>query len=224
MIKDLPVQERPRERLAEKGASHLSSIELIAILLGTGTRNHSALSLSADLISRFGTLEALADATLEELLLVKGVGLAKAVRLQAAFALWKRLQSPQERTLLDSPEKAFAHLSEIGGEKTEVLALLLRDSRKSLLRKEVIARGTVNKLLVHPREVFSLAVRHLATSVIIAHNHPSGDPTPSTSDLEMTQQLFAAGRVVGIPLVDHLIIAGSKFYSFQSNRLLDTSY
>ena len=222
-IRDLPIQERPRERLATKGASALSSAELIAILLGSGTQERSALELGSHLLQRFGSLECLADATLEELLTVKGIKLAKAVRLQAAFALWKRLQLPPiDRTIIDSPERAFSEIGpEIREEKAEVLCLLLRDARRAVLRKEIIARGILNQVLTHPREVFCAAIRHRAHSLIIAHNHPSGDPSPSQSDFQMTQILRTTGHVVGIPLADHLIVANHTFYSFRKNGLLD---
>jgi len=226
MIRDLPLDERPRERLAEKGANFLSSIELIAILLGTGTRDRSALVLASDLLGKFGSLEQLANATLPELLSVKGVGVAKGVSLQAAFALWKRLKPPQEtRSIIDGPESAFQEIYPlVRDENTEVVCLLLRDTRKGVLHKEIISKGTINQVLMHPREVYSFAIRHLAHSLIVAHNHPSGDCTPSTSDLEITRNLRAAGGIVGIPLVDHLIIGRGQYFSFSERGLIETLY
>ena len=222
-IQDLPVDERPRERFAEKGASALSSAELVAILLGTGTQERSAIALAAALLADFGSLGRLSDATLQELLAVKGIKMAKAIRLMTAFALGKRVQTaPHNRFLIDSPEKAFYEISqEIQEEKIEVLYLLLRDARKSLVHKEAIGRGILDKVLMHPREVFHSAIRHRAHSLIIAHNHPSGDANPSNSDLEMTQILRSAGRLMGIPVVDHLIVGRDGFFSFWQKGLLD---
>ncbi len=190
MILDLPPHERPRERLAEKGPGALSSIELIAILLGTGTKNKSALGLASDLLASF-TLEKLAEATLSELQSIKGVGLAKAVRLTAAFALWKRFRPSQDRSIIDNPQKAFAEIyPELRDEKSEALFVLLRDVRRGLLHKEVI-------------------------------NHPSGDSSPSIADLAMTHKLISAGKLLEIPLVDHLIIGGDTYYSFYEHNIIE---
>ena len=226
MIRNLPLQDRPRERLAEKGAQSLSSVELIAILLGFGTRNRSALVLASDLLEKFGSLEALSEASLPELLTVGGIGQAKALTLQAAFELWKRLRSaPTNRRIIDTPEHAFQELAPLlSEEKTEVVCLLLRDTRGGTLHKEIISRGTINQVLMHPREVYSFAIRHLAHSLIIAHNHPSGDSTPSKSDLEVTSNLRAAGKIVGIPLVDHIIIGRDNYFSFAAKGLIESQY
>lgn len=227
MIRNLPLSERPRERLAEKGANFLSSIELIAILLGSGTRNRSALVLASDLLCRFGSLDDLAAATLPELLTVKGVGMAKALTLQATFALWKRLRPAQGegRIIIDGPQKAFSQIYPmVADEKAEVVCILLRDTKRGLIHKEIIAKGTINQVLMHPREVFSSAIRHLSHSLIIAHNHPTGECSPSTSDLEMTRTLRAAGSLVGIPLVDHLIIGKGTYFSFSERGLIESIY
>ncbi|MDE3046669.1 MAG: DNA repair protein RadC [Verrucomicrobiota bacterium] len=223
-LRELPPDARPRERLAQRGPAALSSIELIAILLSSGTKKRSALELAADLLARFGTLEQLAEATLAELSTIKGIGFAKAIQLQASFALWKRLRPPAtDRSLIDSPEKAFDQLCDLSDEPIEVLCVLLRDARRALLHKEIIGKGILNQVMMHPREVFCSAIRHRAHSLIIAHNHPSGDPEPSTSDREITHTLCSAGMVVGIPVVDHLIIGKGTFYSFRRKGLLKGS-
>jgi DNA repair protein RadC len=220
----LPEEARPRERLAQLGPSALSSIELIAILLGSGTKNRSVLELAADLLAHFGTLEALADATLPELSALKGIGPAKAVQIQASFALSKRLRAQPLRPMIDSPQRAYLELlPHLIEEKTEVLYVLLRDVRRNLLHKEEIGRGTLNHVIVHPREVFSVAIRHRAHSLIVAHNHPSGDPTPSHADREITHKLAAASSIIGIPLIDHLILGRDRFFSFQEKGLLEGS-
>jgi DNA repair protein RadC len=224
-IQDLPASERPRERFVEKGASALSSAELVAILLGSGTQDRSVLELATALIASFGSLQRLSEATLQELLAVKGIKMAKAVKLMTAFALGRRTQPTEEdRLVIDSPARAFGEISpEIQKESIEVLYILLRDSRKALLHKEAIGKGILNQVLMHPREVFHSAIRHKAHTLIIGHNHPSGDPTPSDSDIKMTITLRSVGQIVGIPVVDHLIIgSGGSYFSFWQKGLLDS--
>jgi len=223
-IQDLPLRERPRERFVEKGAVALSSAELVAILLGSGTQKRSALELATALIASFGSLQRLSEATLQELLAVKGIKMAKAVKLMTAFALGQRTQRIEgDRMVIDTPARAFGEISPaIQKESIEVLYILLRDSRKALLHKEAIGRGILNQVLMHPREIFHSAIRHKAHTLIIGHNHPSGDPSPSDSDIKMTQILRSAGHVVGIPVVDHLIIGkGDSYFSFWQKGLLD---
>jgi DNA repair protein RadC len=220
-LKSLPPQERPRERLARYGSEVLSTIELLAILLGSGTQSRSVLELSADLLGHFGSIHALSEATLEELKQVKGIGEAKAIQLKAAFGLLSRIEVQKQGLLLDTPEKVYELIQqELAHQKIENLMVILRDVRKCHLHREIISKGTLTELLMHPREIFHLAIRHRAHSLIIAHNHPSGDPTPSTRDLEMTQLLLSASKVVGIELSDHLIIGRQSFISFYKKGLL----
>lgn len=223
-LKNLPIDERPRERLARLGSSALSTIELLAILLGSGTRKRSVLEMASDLLAHFGSLQNLADASLKELQQVPGIGMARSIQLKAAFELFHRLEEKGDKTALDTPAKVYALIrGRLVLQKTEVLLLILRDVRRCLLHQEVISRGTLTQLLMHPREVFHLAIRHLAHSVIIAHNHPSGDPTPSTPDLEMTQILFQASQIMGITLADHLIVGEKGYFSFYEKGLLHPS-
>lgn len=219
-IKNLPSDDRPRERLARLGPDALSAIELLAILLGSGTKNRSVLALAAAILSHFGSLKRVAGASLEELREVRGVGIAKAIQIKAAFALAQR-QEEEERPLVDSPEKAYALIrQEMEKQETEVLLVMLRDVKRQLVHREILSKGILNELLVHPREVFHAAIKHRAHSLIIAHNHPSGDPAPSLRDCEMTHVLVAAGRVVGIPLADHLIVGRAAYVSFFKSGLL----
>lgn len=213
MIKLLPEEERPRERLSRYGPDALSSIELIAILLGNGTQNRSVLQLSSDLLSHFGSLRALSEATLSELCEVKGIGLAKAILLQASFALSRKRESVQLESL-DSAEKVYQLIrTDLEDQKTELLMIILLDVRSRLIHREILSKGTLTELLTHPREIFHTAIKHRAHSFILAHNHPSGDPEPSTRDLEMTQALLVASRIIGIFFVDHLILGKGKFVS-----------
>lgn len=220
-IKALPRRERPRERLARYGTEVLSSTELLAILLGSGTQNHTVIQLAADLLARFGSLKALAAASLAELCDVDGIGQAKALQIQAAFELSKRLNAVQEGDLLDRPELVYQLIHpQLERSEVEMLVVVLRDASRRCLRKEVVGRGTLTEVLIHPREIFHTAIRHRAHSVIIAHNHPSGRTIPSTKDLEMTRFLAEAGGVVGIELADHLIVAKGGFTSFYKEGML----
>ena len=161
IVKDLPAEERPRERLARYGAEALSSVELLAILLGSGTQNRPVLHLAAELLAHFKTLDALADASLTELKAVKGIGSAKAIQLKAAVALFRRLDEKKEGCALDSPQKVYELISpELVHQKIETLMVILRDARRRLIHKEIISKGILSELLVHPREVFHEAIRH----------------------------------------------------------------
>lgn len=208
-VQDLPVGQRPRERLQAHGPAALSLPELLAILIRTGMRGASAMDVGHFLCTRFPTLDALARATLDELQTVKGLGRDKAVMLKAAFELSRRLSTePREETaLLDSPERVAAQVRE------EALALhhervwlFLLDTRKRLLRREILTEGVLDQSLVHAREVFRPAILASAHSIVLAHNHPSGDPLPSDSDVRTTRELIRVGRVMHIELCDHVII------------------
>ncbi len=207
-IKDLPSNERPRERLAEKGADALRNSELIAILLRTGSQQASAVQLAEQLLTKFKALESLARASLEDLQEIRGVGRDKAVALKAAFTLARRMahELRDEAPLLETPEQVATLLREdnrmYGVEKFQVLLL---NTRRRLIRVEPIADGTLDTLLVHPREVFKCAINASAAAIILAHNHPSGDPTPSEADVRVTRDLIRAGQLLKIEVLDHII-------------------
>ena len=220
-LKSLPLNDRPRERLARLGPDSLSTVELLAILLGSGLQGKSVLTLATDLLSHFGSLRSLIDAPLQDLQAIKGIGQAKAVQLKAAFSLLQKLESHIPSPILKTPSQIYRLIQpEMASQKIETLMVLLFDIKKSLLHKEIIAKGTLTELLLHPREVFHLAIRHHAHSLVIAHNHPSGDPAPSRQDIEMTQILKAAGKVVGIELSDHIIVGKESYFSFCEASLL----
>ncbi len=213
-LKELPVEERPRERLTRLGAQALSSVELLAILLGHGTQKRSVLELAADLLKQFGSLKKLAEASLIDLRKVNGIGEAKAIQLKAAFSLFQRLEEGPSRTPLYSPEAVYSLIqSELMSQSVEVLMVVLRNVRRECIHREMIAKGTLTELLMHPREIFHVAIQHRAHSLIVAHNHPSGHPEPSQSDLQITKLLEAAGKLVGIELADHLIVGSGRFVS-----------
>ena len=208
-IKDLPQHERPRERLAEHGADALTDAELIAILLRTGLRGQSAVDVGRALIQRFGTLSELSRATLEELQEIRGVGRDKAIALKAAFTLARRMAAEIQAAapLLDRPTAVADLLREECRPYTvEHFYALLLDTRRRLLRKVALTRGTLDAAIVHPRDVFRHAVAANASAVVLVHNHPSGDPTPSKADITVTRDLILAGRLLKIEVLDHVIL------------------
>jgi DNA repair protein RadC len=221
-LKSLPPQDRPRERLAQMGSDALSTIELLAILLGNGTKNCSVLQLAAHLMARFGTLLALSEASVQELSSLKGIGFAKAVQLKAAFSLHARLPiRPIDKVIFDKASKIFELIGpELKKEKVEVLMVILLDARKRFIHREIAAKGILNEILIHPREIFHLAIKHRAHSIVVAHNHPSGDPLPSQQDLKVTEILKKSGEILGIKLSDHLIIAGENYISLAEKNFL----
>lgn len=220
-VKALPKEDRPRERLLRYGSDALSQQELLAILLGCGTVGKPVLTLARELLTSFGSLERLSQATLPELSAIKGVGRAKAIQIQAAFALFRKLHEGAPPELLDSPKKIYeAIYADFLKETVEVLLLLLLDVKRRCIHREFISRGTLTELLLHPREILHVAIRHRAHTFVIAHNHPSGDPTPSLKDLEMTKSLAEAARLVGIALYDHLIVGRGHYVSLRERGVV----
>lgn len=214
-IQDLAVRERPRERLAEQGAESLRNAELLAILLRTGVQGASAVQVGEQLLQHFGTLDGLARAPLEQLR-VRGVGRDKAIALKAAFTLARRMADDLRRDLplMERPEAIVAVMrDEMITYETEHLKVLLLNSRRKLIRVETVAAGLLDQILVHAREVFRPAIAANAHSIVLVHNHPSGDPVPSEADTRATRDLVRAGQLLRIPVVDHVII-GRRSESF----------
>lgn len=226
MLAQIPREERPRERLLQQGSDALSLTELLAICLGSGRQGVSVIHLAEELLSRFGTLSNLLDASIQSLTEVKGIGPAKAIQLKAIFALAKRLNllSYRPKYPIISPRDLYDYIApKIIDKKQECVAILLRDARGCLFHDEIIGIGTLTEVIIHPREVFHRALHHRAASLALAHNHPSGDPTPSPADIELTKLLDAAGRLLGIPLDDHLILGDSSFVSLAKKGYLPKS-
>jgi DNA repair protein RadC len=215
-VRDLPLDQRPRERLTQLGPEALSEHELLGCLLGRGIANESVLISARRLLAAFGTLPRLASASIEALSAVHGIGPAKAAQVKAALELARRLALPaaSERPVIDSADAAAAHLRPrlMDKRKEHVVALLL-DARHRLIRVSEIAVGSLSASLVHPRELFKEAVSASAAAVIVAHNHPSGDPEPSAHDLELTGRLVNAGAILGIEVLDHLIVGAEGVVS-----------
>lgn len=213
LIRDLPEGERPRERLSELGAEALRNAELIAILLRTGTKGVSAIQIAENLIQKFGTLDSLARASLQDLRQVKGIGPDKAIALKSAFTLAKRMAQEfhGEAPLLDTPERVADFLREENRlYDVEHFQVLLLNTRRRLIRLEQVSQGTLDTILVHPREVFKMAISANASAIVLAHNHPSGDATPSNEDIKVTRDIIRAGELLKIPVLDHIILGRSE--------------
>lgn len=218
LIRDLPAPERPRERLRDHGPGALSTGELLAIVLRTGASRESVLALASRLLSRYGGLVGLARAGFGELCQERGLGEAKASQLKAAFELGRRLASaqPEERATVRSPQDvANLLLSEMGLLEQEELRVVLLNTRNQVLGVNAVYRGSVNTSLVRVGELFREAVRQNCPAVVLVHNHPSGDPTPSADDVKMTKQAVEAGRLLDIEVLDHLVVAQQGFVSLK---------
>lgn len=221
-ITDLHESERPRERLRNLGAQALSNAELLAILLRTGLPGENVVQLGQRLLQTFGGLSGLHRVSFDELCAQHGVGEAKAAQIKAAIELGRRLalEGVETRLPISSPADAAALLTyEMSALEQEHLRVLLLDSRNRLLEIREIYRGSVNLAQVRVAEVFRDAIRRNATAVIVAHNHPSGDPTPSPEDIALTRILVQAGKLLNIEVLDHLIIAGGRFVSLKERGL-----
>src|SRR5438046_3471817 len=208
-IKDMAAKDRPRERLAAEGADALSNVDLVAILLRTGMKGYSAIHIAQQLLARFGTLEELVRASLDQLRQVKGVGRDKAIALKSAFTLAQRMarELQHEAPVLDTPERIADLLREENRLlNVEHFQVVLLNTRRKLIRVEQISQGTLDTILVNPREVFQSAIAANASAAVMAHNNPSGDPTPSEADIKVTRDLIRAGQLLKIDLLDHVII------------------
>jgi DNA repair protein RadC len=217
----MPVEERPRERLLRHGREALSNRELLAILVGTGARRASALDVAARLLA--DGLPALASRSAQELVAQRGVGTAKAARIVAALELGARLASRHDRLapLLRTPDDAARHLlPRYGTRPVETFGLLALDVRHRLKREAVVSVGCLTSSLVHPREVFQEAIASRAAALVLFHNHPSGDPEPSSDDVSLTRRLVAAGTLVGIEVLDHLVLGTSSYVSLKQRGVL----
>jgi DNA repair protein RadC len=223
MIRDLPLEERPREKLIMLGAGALSNAELLAILIRTGNRNESAVQIATRIISQGGGLRKLPDLSLEDLQENKGIGPDKAVTIKAALELGSRLATaPREisGSITNPRQAADLFMEELRYKKKEYFKILLLNTKNHVIAKEEISIGSLSASIVHPREIFNLPLRKSAASVILFHNHPSGDPSPSQEDLEVTRRLVEAGNILGIAVRDHIIIGDGCFFSFREKGLI----
>jgi len=222
-IHDLPVSERPRERLQKLGAEALSAQEVLALILGRGIAGESVTVTVQRLLNQFGSIKGMAGASLEELAQVKGIGTAKASQIKAAFELANRLDGYPEssrKPVVKTPDEVVRLVKgRLKGKKREHFLVILLDTRGQLIKISEISIGSLDSSIVHPREVFKEALSASAASVIFVHNHPSGDPEPSEDDIKLTERLANAGEVMGIDVLDHVIIGDEKYLSLKREGL-----
>lgn len=223
MMKDVPQEDRPRERLLRFGRQALSDRELVAIILGSGSRNESVLELSGRLLSHFEGFELLREASVEELKKIKGIGSAKAVLLLACIEFGSRVagRHHENRYTVRSPEDgANFVMEEMRTLNQEHFVVVFLNTKNQVLHKSTIFIGSLNASIVHPREVFKEAVRRSAASMICFHNHPSGDPSPSQEDIDVTKRLVSCGKMIGVDVLDHIVIGDRKFISLKQKGLM----
>jgi len=222
-IKDWPQEERPREKLAKHGTYYLSDAELLAVIIGKGIKNKNVMDLAKEILNRFGDLKGITQRSVAELTEIKGLGWNKAVAVLAALEAGRRSIAKRE-----SPHQVFKQPTDvyeyyfplIGHLKYELFKVALVDGRNRLLKDSTVSKGILDASLVHPREVFALALAERASSLFLIHNHPSGSPKPSEDDLKVTERLSQAGEIMGVKVLDHIIVAEEGFYSFAEKRLL----
>ena len=222
-IKDLPADERPRERLVKYGAEALSNAELLAIILRVGTQEYSAIGLAEHMLSRFNGLKGIATSSVEDMSRIKGLGIAKAAQIKAMAELGKRLAASvgHSRPTIRSPQDAAdLVMPELRDELQEHFKGIFLNSKNEVLKIRTITIGSLDASMITPRELFRDAISTNSASVIIAHNHPSGDPTPSQEDISVSKRLCEAGKVVGIEVLDHLVIGEGRWVSLKERGLM----
>lgn len=222
-IKDIPEEERPRERLAKYGAEVLSNSELLAIILRTGSRSDSAISLASRVLKEGAGIKCLYESSFEQLKGIKGIGTAKASQIKASLELGRRLKTYRDNgsIYIKTPgDIAEMVMEEMRYLKKECLKLILLNTKNVVISVKDVSVGSLNSSIVHPREIFVEAIKVSSASVIICHNHPSGDPTPSQEDINVTKRVYEAGKIVGIDLIDHVIIGDGKYVSLKEKNII----
>lgn len=215
MIKEMPKVDRPRERLIVHGAQHLATHELLAILLRTGSKEESVLDLAKRVLMVVDRLETLNEMTVHELMAIKGIGLAKAVEMLAAIELGSRIKESRTTSKkLTSPAQVYQYVKdELMFKEQEYLIAIYLNVKSEVIMKKTIYIGTLNQTIIHPREIFKWAYKYSSFAILLCHNHPTGDPTPSLEDIDMTRKLMAVGETMGIKIIDHIVIGKHGYYS-----------
>jgi DNA repair protein RadC len=223
-VKELPPDDRPREKLLSKGAQNLSDAELIAILLRTGKKGKSVLEIARELLKIERNLAMLATKTVDSLQQISGIGKDKAATLAAAFELSRRILSQpkwlSDKKITSPQDVAEMFIPILRDENKEKFFVVCLNSSNKIIKHELISVGNLNSSVVHPREIFKVAIDNLSASIILIHNHPSGNPEPSSEDIRITKKMVETGKIMDIPVFDHLIIAGETYTSFVEKRLL----
>ncbi|MCM3785799.1 DNA repair protein RadC [Neobacillus mesonae] len=223
MLRDIPQEQRPRERMLNHGAGALSHAELLAILLRTGTKQESAIHVAQRILNEAGSLRNLVDMSVDELIQLKGIGPAKAIQLKAGIELGQRVMQTRlsDRPVIRSPRDAADLLMEqLRYLQKEHFVCLFLNTKNHVIAQETLSMGSLNASIVHPREVFRAAMKCSSASIVCAHNHPSGDPTPSPEDIQITRRLTKAGEIVGIDVLDHIIIGDGKYTSLKEQGFI----
>lgn len=223
-IHDLPKPERPRERLKRFGPEALSAQELLSLIIGRGIPKKSVMNIAQELLAKFGNIKAISEASMEELSQIKGIGFAKAAQIEACFELGKRqeLEPELENLNIKDPQNVVKAIrASIRDKAKEHFKLILLNTRNKIIGISTISIGTLSANSVHPREVFKDAIMHNTASVVLAHNHPSGDPEPSKEDIAITKRLVESGKILGIEVLDHIVIGKNSFCSFKEKGLIE---
>lgn len=218
-IADIPKTERPREKLIKYGPEKLSSSELLAIILRSGQKGENAINLAKKILRKFSSKK-LPNIEFKDLVTQLGLGESKACSIIASFELSKRLLKEKKSTLILSHKEVWQEMKDIREKNKEHVVIFYLDSKNQIIKRSIISIGTVNASMVHPREVYEAAISHNATQIIIAHNHPSGDLTPSPEDIQVTKRLSEAGKILGIELLDHIIVTKDHFLSLKKENFM----
>ena len=222
LIKDIPLSERPRERLINKGVEYLSNEDLLAILLKTGTKDYSVKTLASNILKQIENINNLKDINLESLIKIKGIGKAKACEILAAIELGKRLNQKIDNLnqikVYSSSSIYEYYQAKLGDKLQEYFYCVYLDTKNHIIKDKLLFIGTINESLIHPREIFKEAYLLSASSIICVHNHPSGNSQPSKNDIIMTKQLMEVGKLLGIKVLDHIIIGKDNYYSFNDSN------
>ncbi len=225
LIKDIPLSERPRERLINKGVEYLSNEDLLAILLKTGTKDYSVKTLASNILKQIENINNLKDINLESLIKIKGIGKAKACEILAAIELGKRLNQKIDNLnqikVYSSSSIYEYYQAKLGDKLQEYFYCVYLDTKNHIIKDKLLFIGTINESLIHPREIFKEAYLLSASSIICVHNHPSGNINPSNNDIIMTKQLIEVGKILGIKVLDHIIIGKDNYFSFNDNNLVN---
>ncbi|MEO0292684.1 MAG: DNA repair protein RadC [candidate division WOR-3 bacterium] len=219
-LRDLPKEDRPRERLKLLGVDNLSIQELLALVIERGRKGSNVLTIAQNLLARFGNLSSIKEASIEELKEIYGIGFATACKLKAAFKLGEKALNKEDRynSKITNPEVVFKLLKDdMGNKKKEYFKILSLNTRKRLISIDDISIGNLDSSIAHPREIFKAAIQNSAASIILVHNHPSGDPKPSNDDVRLTERMIEVGRIVGIEVDDHIIIGDNSYVSLRAS-------
>lgn len=219
-LKEIPPEERPREKLFKYGAEYLRNYELLAILIGKGTKKENVLEISKKILDHYGNFKNTENLKVETIQNLFELPFVASCQVVAFFELAKRLFSQKSETYLRNPKEVFEYVKEISKSKKEIFKGLYLDVKNRLICDEIISIGTINASLVHPREVFYPAIKHNAVSIILVHNHPSGDPAPSEDDIKVTKSLLKVSKIIEIEIIDHLIVGNENYFSFREKGIL----